>query len=199
MTDRSADETLLAQFRLWLLEAHAEAETEGGPPYPEDEDGEVGFVRLIEEFTALRHELKLQTRSTRGLQDQAEAMLPALQQAIEQFRAVEPKEAQAAFAAGRPLAEALADLDEALDRGQRRDREGPPTLRRRPRPRDRGRARRPGRPPRAAVLAPATDRPQLPPAGPCPRPAAGLRASPRPLRRAARRLRTDPEPARAAP
>ena len=118
MTDRSADETLLAQFRLWLLEAHAEAETEGGPPYPEDEDGEVGFVRLIEEFTALRHELKLQTRSTRGLQDQAEAMLPALQQAIEQFRAVEPKEAQAAFAAGRPLAEALADLDEALDRGR---------------------------------------------------------------------------------
>ena len=44
--------------------------------------------------------------------------MPALQQAIEQFRAVEPKEAQAALAAGRPLAEALADLDEALDRGR---------------------------------------------------------------------------------
>lgn len=123
MTGSSNDEALLAQFRLWLHDARAEAEAEavaggGGPPSPGGEDGEVGFVRLVEEFTALRHELKLETRSARALQDQAEALLPALQQAIEQFRAVEPKEAQAAFTAGRPLAEALADLDEALDRGR---------------------------------------------------------------------------------
>ena len=46
-------------------------------------------------------------------------MVAALRQAIEQFRSVEPKEAQAAWAAGKPIAEALGDLDEALDRGRR--------------------------------------------------------------------------------
>ena len=80
--------------------------------------GEFGLIDLVEEFTALRHELKLQTKSARGLQEQTEALLPALRQAIEQFRSVEPKEAQAAWTAGKPLAEALADLDEALDRGR---------------------------------------------------------------------------------
>ena len=79
---------------------------------------EVGLFRLVEEFTALRHEVKLQTKGSRDLREQAEALLPALRQAIEQFRSVEPKEQQAALAAARPLAEALADLDEALDRGR---------------------------------------------------------------------------------
>ena len=62
--------------------------------------------------------MKLQTKSSRGLQEQAEALLAGLSRAIEQFRAVEPKESQAAWSAARPLAEALADLDEALDRGR---------------------------------------------------------------------------------
>lgn len=44
--------------------------------------------------------------------------MPALQQAIDQFRAVEPKEALAAWSAGKSLAEALADLGAALDRGR---------------------------------------------------------------------------------
>src|SRR5437763_1604580 len=47
------------------------------------------------------------------------AAYAALRQAIEQFRAVEPKEAQAAWSAGKVLAEALGDLDESLDRGRR--------------------------------------------------------------------------------
>jgi molecular chaperone GrpE len=79
----------------------------------------LGIVDLVEEFTALRHELKLQTKSGRGLLDQTETMLTGLRQAIEQFRSVEPKESQAAWTAGKPLAVALADLDEALDRGRR--------------------------------------------------------------------------------
>ena len=114
------DEVLLARFRQWLRDARADAEeldSDGEPP-PEPGEPEVGLYRLIEEFTALRHEVKLQTKGSRGLQEQAEALLPALRQAIEQFRAVGPKEEQAAQAAGRPLAEALADLDEALDRGR---------------------------------------------------------------------------------
>jgi molecular chaperone GrpE len=121
MTDHPDDEALLAGFRAWLQAARAEAEAldrEPPPPQSEFEGDEVGFYRLIEEFTALRHELKLQTKSSRGLQEQAEALLPALRQAIEQFRAVAPQEAQSAWSAGRPLAEALADLDEALDRGR---------------------------------------------------------------------------------
>ncbi len=68
-----------------------------------DADGpgaEFGLIQMAEEFTALRHELKLQTKSGRGLLEQAEAMVSAIRQAIEQFRSVEPKEAQAAWAVG---------------------------------------------------------------------------------------------------
>jgi len=121
MTGPHDEEALLAQFRLWLRETRAEAEALGAatPSHDGDEgEPEVGLYRLVEEFTALRHEVKLQTKSTRGLQEQTEALLPALRQAIDQFRAVEPREAQAAWKAGRPLAEALADLDVALDRGR---------------------------------------------------------------------------------
>src|SRR4051794_41794372 len=117
MTGPIEEEALLDRFRQWLRDAHAEAEAMGHEPLPADGDDGVGLYRLVEEFTALRHEVKLQTKGTRGLQEQAEALLPALRQAIEQFRAVEPREAQAAWKAGKPLAEALADLDVALDRG----------------------------------------------------------------------------------
>lgn len=119
MTAPLDEETLLSRFRQWLQEARADAEAPGRePPALDAEDHEVGLYRLVEEFTALRHELKLQTKSSRGLQEQTEALVPALRQAIEQFRAVEPRAAQAAWTASKPLAEALADLDEALDRGR---------------------------------------------------------------------------------
>lgn len=118
MTEPIDDEILLDRFRQWLRDAHAEIEAMEREPQSARDDDEVGLYRLVEEFTALRHEVKLQTKGSRGLQEQAEALLPALRQAIEQFRAVEPREAQAAWAAGKPLAEALADLDEALDRGR---------------------------------------------------------------------------------
>ncbi len=115
MSEIPDDETLLARFRDWLQTAHAEAESvDPETPFPSG----FGIDRLVEEFTALRHEVKLQTKSARGLQEQAETLLPALSQAIEHFRSVEPREAQAAFEAARPLAEALADLDESLDRGR---------------------------------------------------------------------------------
>ena len=117
MIDPPDDEALLDRFRRWLRDARADA-AELGPDEAAPPEPEVGLYRLIEEFTALRHEVKLQTKGSRGLQEQAEALLPALRQAIEQFRAVGPKEEQAAQAAGRPLAEALADLDEALERGR---------------------------------------------------------------------------------
>ena len=75
---------------------------------------EFGIIDLIEEFTALRHELKLQTKSGRGLIEQTENTVLALRQAIDHFRSVEPKEGQAVWSAAKGLAEALADLDEAM-------------------------------------------------------------------------------------
>ena len=117
MTEPLDDEALLDQFRQWLREADTETEAMVAE-FPSAGDDGIGLYRLVEEFTALRHEVKLQTKGSRGLQEQAESLLPALRQAIEHFRSVEPREAQAVWAAGKPLAEALADLDESLVRGR---------------------------------------------------------------------------------
>ena len=129
MIDRPMEDidAILDRFRQWLEAARDEARDRGADGLraghaPDEMAGdrpEFGLVNLVEEFTALRHELKLQTKSGRGLIDQAESTVAALRQAIEQFRSVEPKEAQAAWSAGKPIAEALGDLDEALARGRR--------------------------------------------------------------------------------
>jgi molecular chaperone GrpE len=79
----------------------------------------VSLREVVEEFTALRHELKLQTKSSRGLQEQAELALAALRTASEQMRSAAADEARAAERAARPFVEALAELDEALRRGRK--------------------------------------------------------------------------------
>ncbi|MGO9470886.1 MAG: nucleotide exchange factor GrpE [Isosphaeraceae bacterium] len=123
MNDRQGVEEILDRFRQWL-------QTEFDEPLDPDmaadgamaeQDGvrEFGVIDLVEEFTALRHELKLQTKSGRGLLEQTETTIAAMKQAIEQFRAVEHSEDQTAWSTGTPFAEALADLDEALERGRR--------------------------------------------------------------------------------
>jgi molecular chaperone GrpE len=126
MIDRQSQdvEELLDRFRRWLEAARIEADAPGADGLgafagPDGTGPEFGLVHLVEDFTALRHELKLQTKSGRALLEQAESMVAALRQAIEHFRSVEPKEARAAWAAGKPIAEALADLDESLARGRR--------------------------------------------------------------------------------
>ena len=124
MNDQADVEAILERFRDWLEDARAEADgPEGIEPGLDSEPGppprEFGIIDLVEEFTALRHELKLQTKSGRGLIEQTETTVAALRQAIDQFRSVEPKEAQAVWTAAKALAEALADLDEALVRGER--------------------------------------------------------------------------------
>ncbi len=128
MNDRDDVEAILDKFRDWLEAARLEADesapavTEAGyasvgPTAAPPDD--FGIINLVEEFTALRHEVKLQTKNGRGLVDQTETVLAAHKQAIEVFRSVEPKEAQAVWTAGKALAEAIADLDEAIDRGYR--------------------------------------------------------------------------------
>jgi len=115
-------ESVLTRFHQWLDEVRDEAAGPASDLNQEaqrDEGRPFGLVDLVEEFTALRHELKLQTKSARGLQEQAESLLPPLRQAIEHFRSVAPQEEQAAWSAGKPLALGLATLDEALDRCRR--------------------------------------------------------------------------------
>ncbi len=120
MNGPGAIDSALERFHRWLEATRADAETPAdapsGPAPGDTPRRAFGLIDLVEEFTALRQELKLQTRSTRGLQEQSEALLPALRQAIEHFRSVSPREEQAAWSAGKPIALALATLDEALDR-----------------------------------------------------------------------------------
>jgi molecular chaperone GrpE len=118
--DHVDDEAVLSRFRHWLREARDEVDRLDLESFGDGEEPPaVGLCELIEEFTALRQELKLQTKSGRAIQEQSEAILPALRQAIDQFRSVEPREAKAAWSAGKGLAESLADLDEALERGRK--------------------------------------------------------------------------------
>lgn len=138
MTVWDDPDEILAQFRRWVESARQEAnqltaqangqattlaivrnegasiESEGSA----DPAEQFGLIRLVEEFTALRHEVKLQTKSSRGLQEQTEAALGAMDSAIQEFRSVAPREAQAALAAEKPWAEAIAELDDSLERGR---------------------------------------------------------------------------------
>jgi molecular chaperone GrpE len=123
MNDRVDVDAILDRFREWIDAARVESGNEVASeltllPAPEAAR-EFGIIDLIEEFTALRHEVKLQTKSSRGLLEQVDSVKGALERAIEQFRSVEPREDQAAWTAGKALALGLADLDEALDRGAR--------------------------------------------------------------------------------
>ncbi|MBI2480896.1 MAG: hypothetical protein HYV60_20380, partial [Planctomycetia bacterium] len=84
---------------------------------PAPELPSVGLIELIEAFTALRHETKLQTKAGRGLEDAVQSSLQGLNSAIRQFETVQSREEEAAARAAKPFAEALANLDEALARG----------------------------------------------------------------------------------
>ncbi len=114
-------EDLLARLRDWVVQVREEADALGAFGEPTSEPlvpGPVGLVQLVEQFTALRHELKLSTKSARVLEEQSEAALGGMEQAIAAFRAVEPKESEAAQRAAWPLLQTLAELDEALRRGR---------------------------------------------------------------------------------
>jgi molecular chaperone GrpE len=121
MNDWPDHETLLGRFRQWLEETRSEA---GALP----EEAELlaessqtplpGLLQLTEEFTALRHEVKLHTKGARELAERTGKALEAMQQAADLFRGVEAKEAEAAERAAKPLIESLMELDEALRRGR---------------------------------------------------------------------------------
>lgn len=116
-------EEMLVRFRDWLNQTRSESVSLDEPASDEQwPDEPVGFYRLVEEFTALRHDVKLLTKAARGTEERNEATLLSLQAAIEQVRSIRPIESNEGDGAeknARPLAEALIDLDEALVRGRR--------------------------------------------------------------------------------
>jgi molecular chaperone GrpE len=117
------NEELLRHFREWLGRTEAEIAALGYDGSYVDAAAEnppdVGMIQLIEAFTALRQEVKLQTKSNRGLEDALHEAITGLDQAAEQMRSVDAREADAVARAARPLVEALIELDEALERGLR--------------------------------------------------------------------------------
>lgn len=113
------NELLLGRLRDWLDATRDEAGQVSAPGVVEVEGiQEIGLLRLVEEFTALRQEVKLQTKSSRNLQQQAEALLGGLKetlQKVDSLPAFEPDQTQKALM---PWLEALADLDDMLWRAQ---------------------------------------------------------------------------------
>src|SRR5687767_14907698 len=81
---------LLADFRAWLhdeADAAAAARAEGAPaegaPAESAPAAPVDLATLVGQFTALRHEIHLQTRGVRAQQEQAGQALDALQRALD--------------------------------------------------------------------------------------------------------------------
>jgi molecular chaperone GrpE len=113
----AADEGLLQQLRDWLVQTRAEAAAARPDDADEPDVPAAGLIDVVAAFTALRHEVKLETRSARDLREQSESLLSALQEAMRRFDSVQADEAKAARQASGPLAESLAELDETLERG----------------------------------------------------------------------------------
>lgn len=88
------------------------------PRVARHESAQVGLFDLAEAFTALRHEIKLQTKSSRGLEETVDTSLKALDRAIQHMQGVQSREDEAAKRVAVPLIESLVELDEALVRGR---------------------------------------------------------------------------------
>ena len=91
---------ILADFRAWLETQPAEIPAESHP---------IDLTTLVREFTALRHEVNLQTRASRTQLEQNAALLAELQQATQtdDADAAEPE-------SNRPLLKALVEARDAL-------------------------------------------------------------------------------------
>jgi molecular chaperone GrpE len=121
MNETHQDDMMLGRFRHWLGQTRREADALSPEPAiaaePLDPRG-TGLLQVVEEFTALRHEVKLQTKSARGMSERTEQTLIAMQEAMELFRSLDIKEKEIGQRAAKPLVESLMDLDEALGRGR---------------------------------------------------------------------------------
>ena len=114
------EEQVLNRFREWLDATRAETGllTDEDLTQVSTDVRTVGLNDVVEAFTALRQEVKLQTKSSRTVQDCADSTIAALESAIERFNNVEAKETAAARAAVLPLVKTIAELRESVDRGR---------------------------------------------------------------------------------
>jgi molecular chaperone GrpE (heat shock protein) len=80
---------------------------------------DAGLLQVVETLTAMRHELKLQTRNGRSLEESLQGARQSLDAAMRQFQSVQAREEESARRAAQPLVEALVGLDESLERGTR--------------------------------------------------------------------------------
>lgn len=122
---------IVEQFRDWLADTSREIRNHDDFSDINDESGDAdcdpsvadwpttGLLQVVEALTAMRHELKLQTRNGRSLEDSVQVARQSLESAMRQFQSVQAKEAESAHRAAQPLIEALAGLDESLLRGVR--------------------------------------------------------------------------------
>lgn len=131
------NEDIIRKFRDWLTQTAEEVEAldESGEHAEFSERGDcdelspreadardeptadvptVGLLQLVEAFTALRHELKLQTKGTRNLEASVVQSLAGLDAASRVFESIQTDERVAVERANLPMIEALIGLDEGL-------------------------------------------------------------------------------------
>lgn len=117
------NEAILRRLRDWLSRSEQEIRdadahsTDDG--IDEVEQPPVGLLQLMEAFTALRQELKLQTKSARGLEETVQQALTGLERASQQLSTIRGREVEAVEKAVQPLVMSLVELDEALERSER--------------------------------------------------------------------------------
>ncbi|MBL8816998.1 MAG: nucleotide exchange factor GrpE [Planctomyces sp.] len=114
-------ELIVSKLRDWLTETHREIEQLTDPTADTaqataDPQQTVGLLQLAEAFTALRHEVKLQTRASRGLETTIEQACRGLESASQSFHSVQAREKEAGERSARPLIDLIVSLDESLIR-----------------------------------------------------------------------------------
>jgi molecular chaperone GrpE len=100
---------VLADFRDWL--SALQASPEGPPP---DEDGGPDLYTFLEQLTALRHEINLQTKAVRSQQEQNAGTLDQLSRALDSLAQTRDSAAEDRTDRLRPLLKTLVDLHDAL-------------------------------------------------------------------------------------
>src|SRR5438067_427931 len=95
-----AVEAILGDFRTWLLDTGPSAQ----PRSSESPEPTVDLFTLVGQFTALRHEVNMQTRAARA----------AVEQNAELVKELKPAERAASNDDLRPIARGLIDIADAL-------------------------------------------------------------------------------------
>jgi molecular chaperone GrpE len=100
---------VLADFRSWLAELPAEEAAS-----PPERDTAPDLFTLLEQLTALRHEVNLQTKSSRAQQEQNAATLGQLSLAFDDLQQARTETARDGDDRLRPLLKTLVELYDAL-------------------------------------------------------------------------------------